>query len=161
MNKGIEIILWIAVGIGMGPFFAIFATPIMVYLRIVFYVPFIREKLLEKAKADGHVVEAKLIKTYDETESDNDGGFHYTGAEVGVYTYECKGRMRKTRLRSQWGMPDTVPLYYIKNPRKAMPASQLGVCEQPWIKMYFLTWGVLAVVFSIIGIVTQWQFLYT
>lgn len=157
MNKGIEIFVWIAVGIGMGPFFAIFATPIMVYLRIVFYVPFIREKLLEKAKEEGHVIEAKLQKTYDE--HDKDG--NWTGAEVGVYVYECKGRMRKTRLRSQWGMSDTVTLYYIKNRKKAMPASQLGIYEQPWIKMYFLTWGVLAIVFSIIGIVTQWQFLYT
>ncbi len=110
-----------------------------------------------KEKADGHVIEAKLQKTY--SERDKDG--NYTGAEVGVYVYEYKGRKRKTRLTSHWGLSDTATLYYIKNPKKAMPASQLGVCEQPWIKMYFLTWGVLAVVFSIIGIVTQWQFLYT
>ena len=74
MNKGIEIFVWIAVGIGMAPFFAIFATPIMVYLRIVFYVPFIREKLLEKAKADGHIIEAKLQKTYDDRELDRSNG---------------------------------------------------------------------------------------
>jgi len=60
MNEGTRIIIWTMVGIGMAPFFSIFATPIMVYLRIVFYVPFIREKLLEKAKADGHIIEAKL-----------------------------------------------------------------------------------------------------
>jgi len=57
-------------------------------------------------------------------------------------------------------MSDTVTLYYIKNPKKAMPASQLGVREQPWIKMFFLTWAVLAVVFTIIGIMTDWKFLY-
>ena len=157
MSKGIEIFLWIAVGIGMAPFFAIFATPIMVYLRIVFYVPFIREKLLQKAKSDGHIIEAKLQKTYDDRDKDG----NWTGATVGVYVYEYKGRTRKTRLSSHWELSDTVNLYYIKNPKKAMPASQLGVCEQPWIKMYFLTCAVLAVIFSIIGIVTEWQFLYT
>ena len=157
MNKGIEIFVWIAVGIGMAPFFAIFATPIMVYFRIIFYVPFIREKLLQKAKADGHIIEAKLQKTYDDRDKDG----NWTGAKVGVYVYEYKGRKRKVRLSSHWGLSDAETLYYIKNPKKAMPASQLGVCEQPWIKMYFLTCGVLAVIFSIIGIVTEWQFLYT
>lgn len=157
MNKGIEMLVWAIVGIGMAPFFAIFATPIMVYFRIVFYVPFIREKLLQKAKAEGHVVEAKLTKTYDDRDKDG----NWTGAKVSVYVYEYKGRKRKVRLSSHWELSDTTTLYYIKNPKKAMPASQLGVREQPWIKMYFLTWGVLAVVFSIIGIVTQWQFLYT
>jgi len=49
---GIKILIWTMVGIGMAPFFAIFATPIMVYFRIIFYVPFTREKLLQKAKAD-------------------------------------------------------------------------------------------------------------
>ena len=154
---GIKIFVWIVVGIGMAPYFAIFATPIMVYLRIVFYVPFIREKLLEKAKADGHIIEAKLQKTYDERDKDG----NWTGATVGVYVYEYKGRKRKTRLSSHWELSNTVNLYYIKNPKKAMPASQLGVCEQPWIKMYFLTCAVLAVICSIIGIVTEWQFLYT
>ena len=154
---GVKILIWAIVGMGMAPFFAIFATPIMVYFRIIFYVPFIREKLLQKAKADGHIIEAKLQKTYDDR--DNDG--NWTGAEVGVYVYEHKGRTRKTRLSSHWELSDTVNLYYIKNPKKAMPASQLGVCEQPWIKMYFLTCGVLAVIFTIIGIVTEWQFLYT
>lgn len=149
MNKGIEMLVWAIVGIGMAPFFAIFATPIMVYFRIVFYVPFIREKLLQKAKAEGHVVEAKLTKTYDDRD------------KVSVYVYEYKGRKRKVRLSSHWELSDTTTLYYIKNPKKAMPASQLGVREQPWIKMYFLTCAVLAVVFSIIGIVTEWQFLYT
>jgi hypothetical protein len=154
---GIKIFMWIAVGIGMAPYFAIFATPIMVYLRIVFYVPFIREKLFQKAKADGHIIEAKLQKTYDDRDKDG----NWTGATVGVYVYEYKGRTRKTRLSSHWELSNTVNLYYIKNPKKAMPASQLGVCEQPWIKMYFLTCAVLAVIFSIIGIVTEWQFLYT
>jgi len=149
---GIKILIWAIVGIGMAPFFAIFATPIMVYLRIVFYVPFIREKLLQKAKDAGHVIEAKLQKTYDDRDKDG----NWTGAKVGVYVYEHKGRTRKTRLSSHWELSDTVNLYYIKNPKKAMPASQLGVCEQPWIKMYFLTWGVLSVVFTIIGIVTEW-----
>ena len=154
---GVKILIWAIVGIGMAPYFAIFATPIMVYLRIVFYVPFIREKLLEKAKADGHIIEAKLQKTYDDRDKDG----NWTGKTVGVYVYEYKGRTRKTRLSSHWELSDTVNLYYIKNPKKAMPASQLGVCEQPWIKMYFLTCGVLAVIFTIIGIVTEWQFLYT
>ena len=149
---GIKILIWAIVGIGMAPFFAIFATPIMVYLRIVFYVPFIREKLLQKAKDAGHVIEAKLQKTYDDRDKDG----NWIGAMVGVYVYEHKGRTRKTRLSSHWELSDTVNLYYIKNPKKAMPASQLGVCEQPWIKMYFLTWGVLSVVFTIIGIVTEW-----
>lgn len=154
---GVKILIWAIVGMGMAPFFAIFATPIMVYLRIVFYVPFIREKLLQKAKDAGHVIEAKLQRTYDDRDKDG----NWTGAMVGVYVYEHKGRTRKTRLSSHWELSDTVNLYYIKNPKKAMPASQLGVCEQPWIKMYFLTCGVLAVIFTIIGIVTEWQFLYT
>lgn len=153
---GIKILVWALVGMGMAPFFAIFATPIMVYFRIIFYVPFIREKLLQKAKADGHIIEAKLHKTYDDRDKDGD----WTGATVGVYVYEYKGRKRKVRLSSHWGLSDTETLYYIKNPRKATVAGYLGVYEQPWIKMYFLTWAVLAVVFTVIGIVTEWQFLY-
>lgn len=154
---GIKILIWAMVGIGMAPFFAIFATPIMVLLRINFYVPFIREKLLQKAKDAGHVIEAKLQKTYDDRDKDG----NWTGAKVGVYVYEYKGRKRKVRLSSHWGLSDTETLYYIKKPRKATTAGYLGVYEQPWIKMYFLTCVVLAVVFTIIGIVTEWQFLYT
>ena len=154
---GIKIFIWTMVGIGMAPFFAIFATPIMVLLRINFSVPFIREKLLQKAKDAGHVIEAKLQKTYDDRDKDG----NWTGAKVGVYVYEYKGRKRKVRLSSHWGLSDTETLYYIKKPRKATTVGYLGVYEQPWIKMYFLTCAVLAVVFTIIGIVTEWQFLYT
>ncbi|MBR4084457.1 MAG: hypothetical protein IKK33_09280 [Lachnospiraceae bacterium] len=153
---GVKILAYSLIGVFMAPFFAIFATPIMVYLRIAFYVPFIREKLLQKAKDNGHVINAKLQKTYDDRDKDG----NWNGARVGIYTYEHKGKKCKTRLVSHWGLSDTVNLYYIKNPKKAMPASQLGVREQPWIKMYFLTWGVLAIVFTIIGMVTEWQFLY-
>lgn len=62
---------------------------------------------------------------------------------------------------SHWGLPDTLKLYYIKNPKKAMTSGELGIRETPWIKMFLLTWLILFVVFTIIGLVTEWQFLYT
>ena len=153
---GIKIITSALIGFFMAPFFAVFATPVMALLRSMFYVPFIQKKLLAKAKENGHVIKAKLQKKYREPSRIGAG---HTSAEVGIYAYEYNGRTKRYRATSSWGLSDTINLYYIKNPRKATLERYLGMTEVPWGKMFLLSWLILFVVFTVIGLVTNWQFL--
>lgn len=47
--------------------FALFATPIFIYLKKVMYHPTQQKKIFNKAIKDGHVLQAKLIKEHDVT----------------------------------------------------------------------------------------------
>ena len=60
-----KIIAYVLIGIFLGPVASLAITPIFCLLRKLFYVPFIRESLREKAERKGHVVE--LWKIWEHT----------------------------------------------------------------------------------------------
>ena len=55
-------IIAVPLGISVGLNLAVLLTPIVCLLRTIFYVPFIRKKLLEDAKKNGHIIKATLKK---------------------------------------------------------------------------------------------------
>lgn len=132
-----EIIAKAITAIAFGITGAIVITPIFIFLRKLFYGPFINKKLIEKAKEKGNIITARLIKHYDQ-HNHNKNGMTVTGKEIGVYEYEVNGRKYKYRLLTINGLRQEITLYYLKNPRKAMLSKELYITERsPWIKSFF------------------------
>lgn len=65
--------------------FALFATPIFVYLKKVMYHPTQHKKIFNKAIKDGHVLQAKLIKEHDVTSYHPSSGYYYSGEKLATY----------------------------------------------------------------------------
>lgn len=146
-----KIIAYILIGICLGPIFSVGVTPIFCLLRKIFYVPFIRKSLIEKAERKGHVVEAHLLKSHN-IRNHNTGGVPLpTMEDMGTYSYEVNGRTYRYRLLSTTGIPKTITLYYIKKPRKATLANDLGNWESPWLKFYLIISLLVAVATVIVG----------
>lgn len=124
------------VGICLGPLASLAITPIFMYLRIIFFVPFIRRRLWEEAERKGHVIEASLKKTQDLTEYDTELGRVPTMRKMGTYSYQVNGKNYTYRGISSNRLPETITLYYIKKPKKATLSNRLGNWEQPWLKCY-------------------------
>lgn len=45
----------------------------------------------------------------------------------------------------------TIELYYLKNPKKALPANDIGIYEAPWIKSFFLLASIFTAVIFAVG----------
>lgn len=134
-------------GIFLGPVASLAITPLFCLLRMLFYVPFIRKSLQEEAERKGNVVEAHLLKSHDI----RDGNGMPTMEEMGTYSYEVNGKSYRYRLMSTTGIPETITLYYIKNPRKATLAHDLGTWEFPWLKYYLVIALVVAIATVAVG----------
>lgn len=133
-----------------GPIISLVITPFVSLLRKIFIVPFYRKKLLNKAIADGHIVTAKLVKSYDETYSD-DFGVADTGREIGLYTYEYNGKTYKYRAVTTAHFPKEMELYFVKKPGKACMQDEIGLRESNWIKLYLSVTGIIIIVIFIVG----------
>ena len=141
-----KIIACALIGIFLGPVASLAITPVFCFLRTIFFVPFIRGKLREEAERKGHVVEAHLLKSHNIMSHDTDGVPLPTMEDMGTYSYEVNGKTYKYRLLSTTGIPQTITLYYIKKPRKATLANDLGTWEAPWLKFYLIISLVVAVI---------------
>lgn len=148
----VKIIAYILVGITLGPTVSIVVTPIFCLLRTIFFVPFIRKNLREEAIRKGHVIEASLQKSYNAVEHDTEFGMVGTMEDIGVYCYQCNGKKYKYQATTTTGLPSTLTLYYIKKPRKATVASDLGNWEIPWFRFYLIISLVIAVATVIVGL---------
>ena len=146
-----KIIAYILIGIFGGPLAAIALTPIVCLLRKIFFVPFIRKSLREKAKEKGHVVQATLQKHHNIMNHNTDGVPLPTMREFGTYTYSVNGKQYKYQHITTRGLHDSLTLYYIKKPRKATVGGDLGNWETPWFKIYLLVSLVAAIIIFIIG----------
>lgn len=148
-----KIIAYVLIGIFLGPVASLAITPLFCLLRKLFYVPFIRKSLREKAERKGHVVEAHLLKSHN-IRNHNTGGVPLpTMEDMGTYSYEVNGRTYRYRLLSTTGIPKTITLYYIKKPRKATLANDLGNWETPWLKFYLIISLLVAVATVIVGMI--------
>lgn len=143
----VKIIFYVLVGIFLGPVASLAITPVFWLLRAWFYVPFIRKSLQEEAERKGNVVEAHLLESHGYIDSNG----MPTMDEVGKYSYEVNGKSYRYRLMSTTGIPETITLYYIKNPRKATLAHDLGTWEFPWLKYYLEIALVVAIATFIVG----------
>lgn len=146
-----KIIAYVLIGIFLGPVASLAITPLFCLLRKLFYVPFIRKSLQEKAERKGNVVEAHLLKSHNIRNYDADGIGMPTMEDMGTYSYEVNGKSYHYRLLSTMGIPKTITLYYIKNPRKATLANDLGNWESPWLKYYLVIALVVAIATVAVG----------
>lgn len=146
-----KIIAYVLIGIFLGPVASLAITPVFCLLRKLFFVPFIRKSLREKAERKGHVVEAHLLKSHNIRNHNTDGVPLPTMEDMGIYSYEVNGKTYRYRLLSTTGIPQTITLYYIKKPRKATLANDLGNWESPWLKFYLIISLLVAVATVVIG----------
>lgn len=95
-------------------------------------------KAIETAKARGHVVTARLVDTHWTVPGNpRDVVDRYS---LGIYEYEWDGRTYKYRL-SAMTPPSELTLYFLRNPRKAMPELDLKSFSFPW---FWISLGVFA-----------------
>ena len=142
----VRLIALILTGVFIGPIVSLVITPLFCLLRKIFFVPFIRKELIEKAKRDGHVVEAHLKKKH----SLGDGPIM---REMGTYIYYVNGKKYKYQHITELGLDETIPLYYIKKPRKATVGGDLGNWESPWFKFYLIIWWMVVVLTVVVGMI--------
>lgn len=147
-----KIIAYMIVGISLGLTVSIALTPIFCLLRKIFFVPFIREKLRQEAIRKGHVIEASLQKSYNVVEHDTEFGNVGTMEDIGVYHYQYNGKKYKYEAVASTGLPSKITLYYIKRPRKATVANDLGNWETPWFRFYLIISLIIAIVTVIAGV---------
>ena len=121
-----KIIASVLVGIFLGPVASVAITPVFCFLRKIFFVPFIRERLREEAKRKGHVVKAFLQKSHTLTDQSTGYGALPAMREMGTYTYQVNGRKYTYRHITSTNLPDTLTLFYIKKPGKATVGGDLG-----------------------------------
>lgn len=145
-----KIIAYVLIGIFLGPIASLAITPLFCLIRKIFYVPFIRKRLLEKAKEDGHIVEAHLQKKGTIMNHTPNGVFS-TMKEIGTYSYQVNGKKYVYQHITTLGLDDTLTLYYIKNPRKATVGGDLGNWESPWLKIYLFCSLLITVATVVVG----------
>lgn len=146
----------------MGPFFSAFVTPIYCFVRTYYYVFFKQDKLREEAERKGHVVQATLIRKWDDSYTpDASGGIQYKKThEVGRYRYSVNGRNYRFVCKTDFSyeeLPEELTLYWLKKPRKARTYGNIGFFELPhpilsWIGISFLC----AIAVFVFGLITRW-----
>ena len=102
------------------------ATPILVLLINSLIMPFLKDKAIIKARKDGHVVEARLIKKVNGSVNESMEEMRRVYA---TYEYEYNGRKYKQREYYIDYAPETKTMYFKRNPKKAKEISQFGYVE--------------------------------
>ena len=138
-------------GFFAGPGLALLATPVFVFLKKLFYVPFARKRMLAKAVAKGHAVTAYLEKSRDVYNGMENGPMYRTNYTHGYYRYEWNGRMYTYWAKTANHLPEQITLYFKKNPRKACSASEFGLNEIGWGGAFLIMSVVMCIVVWIVG----------
>ena len=115
--------------------FAFPASALANYLRIVFYVPFVRRKLIDNAIAQGHDVQAKLTK-HPQRMLDNGSTVSYSGSWEAHYQYSYKGKEYRYKGVFTSYPPEEITLYFESNPARAGLGNEMGIRESRWKKFY-------------------------
>ncbi len=135
-----EMIARVIVAMCFGIALSLFITPVYIFIRKIMYGPFTNKKLLKKAIDAGHIVQAKLVKSY---------GSLNKGTEQLIYEYEWEGKTYKYRCisHSYTGNPESFELYFINNPRKAANCDELYVtARSPWIVSYLIITVIISII---------------
>ena len=106
-----------------------------------------RERLAQEAIANGHVVDAKLVKTKRVMRGNPStrNEYDYIILDVGIYEYAYNGRTYRSKLAAEdTNWPKEMKLYYIKNPKKATMKSNIGISEIGGGKCFLIVFSVLA-----------------
>jgi len=139
----IVFVVMMVLGMMLGFALSLPVTPIFCLLRKIFYVPFIRKRLKEKAEAEGRVVIGKLVKTHY-----NSPHRHY----YSVYEYEYMGRKYSQKIKNALEPSKELKLYFLRNPKHACSGAYLGDYEDNW-RLYYLVLSVaFGIIFGLVGV---------
>jgi hypothetical protein len=95
-----------------------------VWLSVKGYIFSGFKKKIEKAKANGHVIQAKMIeqkrkRTFDKRKNDTRTGYEKVYWYTTKYQYEVNGEKKVYAIATKdCCLPPTISLYYVKNPRR-------------------------------------------
>ena len=115
--------------------FAFPASAVANYLRIVFYLPFVRRKKLDEAIEQGHVVQAKLMK-HPERLLASGSEVSYSGSWEAHYQYSYQGKEYRYKGVFTSYPPEEITLYFETNPARACTGNAFGIRESRWKKFY-------------------------
>ena len=142
-----QIVAMLILALPTGAVLALLTTPIFCLFRKIFFVPFVRGRLLQKAIRKNHMVTATRGKTWDVYAEQPGAGCIPTNQEMGLYHYWYGGRQYTYRASSYNGLPEEITLYFLKNPRKADTSAEIGLRESNWPLYYIahmVIWATVA-----------------
>ena len=122
----------------MGMMLSVFLTLGFYVLRGIFYVPFIRRRLVETAEREGHMVQARLLKQREVYEEHPKLGYTGSGKQRALYQYECQGKTYRYSYTTRGSVPEELTLYFLSCPRKACLSHELGLWEFRWFWYYIV-----------------------
>lgn len=125
-----------------GFFLGLLLFGMFMLVRFLVYLPSVRPKRVEKAKAKGHIIEATFSKDWIGYPDDNRKRKTKVG---GIYTYPYKNGTCKYKHRCGINTPEKITLYYMKNAKKAQTENRLGYGEPTW-KTIYLIFGLICTV---------------
>lgn len=131
----------------MGMMLSVFLTLGFYVVRGMFYVPFIRRRLVETAEREGHVVQARLLKQRDVYTDDPRLGNTASGKQRALYQYEYRGKAYRYSYTTSGIVPEELTLYFQSRPRKACLSRELGLREFRWLRYYIIFSLAAAVLF--------------
>ena len=117
----------------------------------MFFVPFIREKLVKEAIEKNHCVTARLISSGDVIRDHGELGFSSSEKTAATYRYEYEGKTYTRRFVGNTRMPNEITLYFQRKPSRATTAIQLGLSESRW----FLHYTIISIISTIVIIVFE------
>ncbi len=108
-----------------------------------------KEAALLKAISRGHVVTAVYKKHLSSSVPVPASKGHKTSSAL--YEYEYKGKTYRYHYSND-NLPNTLKLYFLKNPRKATVRSSLIDSEIDWLQVYVIVSAVIWGIYTICGI---------
>lgn len=102
-------------------------------------LPSRQREAMGKAIEKGHVLTATLVRQYYNTGgTDKD----QTRATLCIYKYQYKGKTYKYQIYNNYP-PQTLTLYYIRNPRKAGSVGDIVLKERRWLLRFAVVAGII------------------
>lgn len=99
-------------------------------------------KAVGLAKARGHVVTARLVKTHWRVpDNPRDLVERYS---LGIYEYEYRGKVYRYKYTAM-DPPDELTLYFVSNPRKAATESDTKLMSAHWGRWYLVIFAIVFV----------------
>ena len=128
----INLLEWIEVRFLTSVVLTLVCWPFAVFFLDLFVMPFKKAKALEKAKQDGHEVEATLIKRNDIFGNSSDGDSRNKTYLKYEYFYNNKRYIYRIRTSSHVSADYKKKLYFKRKPAKARTEATFGRVENKW-----------------------------
>lgn len=122
---------------------AIIVFPWFIISKNIEAQPKRQQEAKKKAIQLGHVVTAEFVRSYSSDREEDRG----LGRQC-EYRYFCDGKTYKYIIFTDVP-PRTLPLYYLKNPRKAAMGDSIEIFEKHWFLRFILVAAILILIAKI------------